>query len=68
MRADYLGAYGGTHAATPAFDALAREGVLLDKAVAHVSMTLPSHASMFTSLIPPAHGVRDNGTFTLDER
>jgi len=30
-------------------------------------MTLPSHASIFTSLIPPRHGVRDNGGFFVEE-
>ena len=68
LRADVVGAYGGTEAGTPTIDALARGGVLFERAVAHVPMTLPSHASMLTSLIPPSHGVRDNGTFVLADR
>ncbi|MGH9390804.1 MAG: sulfatase, partial [Vicinamibacteria bacterium] len=29
-------------------------------------VTLPSHASLFTGLVPPTHGVRDNTYFRLD--
>jgi arylsulfatase A-like enzyme len=29
---------------------------------------LPSHASLFTGLYPPEHGVRNNGHFRLEER
>ena len=28
-------------------------------------ITLPAHASLFTGLLPPAHGVRGNGAFAL---
>ena len=28
-------------------------------------ITLPAHVSLMTGLFPPAHGVRDNGQFTL---
>ncbi len=68
LRADHIGAYGDARASTPTLDALAAQGVLFEKAVSHVPMTLPSHASMFTSLTPPRHGVRDNGTFVLGQR
>lgn len=67
LRADRIGAYGAVDAETPTLDALARDGVLFEQAVSHVPLTLPAHASMFTSLIPPVHGVRDNGIFRLDE-
>jgi len=65
-RADRLGAYGAR--ATPAFDRIARDGVLFRHAITAVPLTLPSHASMFTARYPPAHGVRDNGGFFLDAR
>ena len=64
-RADRMGAYGNTEVATPAFDRLAREGVLFDNAVAVAPLTLPVHSSMFTGKFPPEHGVRDNGGFFL---
>ncbi len=66
-RADRLGCYGFSGVATPNIDALAREGVVFDNATATVPLTFPSHSSMFTGLIPPHHGVRDNGGFFLDD-
>ena len=66
-RADRLGAYGYARADTPAFDRLAREGVLFDQAVSVAPLTLPAHASMFTGKFPPEHGIRDNGGFFLGE-
>jgi len=67
-RADRLGAYGWHPSATPELDRLAAEGVLFERASAPAPLTLPAHASLFTSKYPPAHGVRDNGGFFLDER
>lgn len=37
-----------------------------ETALAHVPLTLPSHATMLTGLLPPASGVRDNGAGPLD--
>ena len=68
LRADRVGAYGYAAAKTPAIDALAREGVLFERALSHSPQTLPSHASMLTGRLPSAHGVRDNVGFTLDAR
>jgi tetratricopeptide (TPR) repeat protein len=39
--------------------------VVFDAAYSHCPLTLPSHASLFTGLLPPHHGVRDNIGFTL---
>jgi arylsulfatase A-like enzyme len=39
---------------------LAREGVVFDHASSPVPLTLPAHTSLFTGLLPPHHGVRDN--------
>jgi arylsulfatase A-like enzyme/Tfp pilus assembly protein PilF len=65
-RADRIGAYGGTSPAqTPVFDRLAREGVLFEQTMSSAPLTLPAHATMFTGLYPPQHGVRDNGGFFL---
>lgn len=66
LRADHLGAYGASPG-TPRIDALAKAGVVFERAVAQVPITLPSHASLFTSVYPFAHGVRDNGSFHLSE-
>lgn len=64
-RADRLGCYGASQALTPALDELARQGVLFERAYAPVPLTLPSHASLFTGLYPPEHGVRNNGQGAL---
>ena len=64
-RADRLGAYGSKEVQTPAFDALAGEGVLFEQAVSVAPLTLPAHSSIFTGKFPPEHGVRDNGGFFL---
>ncbi len=60
LRPDALGWVSG-RAGTPALDALAREGYSFPAAVAPVPLTLPSHASLLSGLLPPRHGVRDNG-------
>ena len=65
-RADRIGAYGSKDVETPAFDGLAREGVLFEQAVSVAPLTLPAHSSIFTGKFPPEHGVRDNGGFFLD--
>lgn len=65
LRWDRVGAYGARRAATPALDALAARGARFETAIAHVALTAPSHASILTGLIPPRHGVRDNGAFVL---
>src|SRR4029077_18865724 len=64
-RADRLGAYGDAKARTPALDLLARQGVLFERAYTPVPITLPAHVSIMTGLLPPAHGVRGNGSFAL---
>ncbi len=66
-RADRLGCYGFTGVETPNLDALCRDGVVFDNATAVVPLTFPSHSSIFTGLLPPHHGVRDNGGFFLDD-
>jgi choline-sulfatase len=67
-RADRIHAYGFDEIETPNLDRLAREGVLFEQAVSPAPLTLPAHSSIFTGTFPPAHGVRDNGGFFLDER
>jgi choline-sulfatase len=67
-RADRIHAYGFDGIETPNLDRLANEGVLFEEAVAPAPLTLPAHSSIFTGQFPPAHGVRDNGGFFLDEK
>jgi len=67
LRADRLGCYGFRRVATPHIDAVAEDGVVFEQATATQPMTLPSHASIFTGLIPPHHGVRDNGGFFVED-
>ncbi len=57
LRADRLGSYGNRHNTSPNIDAVARDGVLFSNAIAESPWTLPSHASIFTSLYVSAHGV-----------
>lgn len=59
LRADYLSSYGGD-TPTPNIDKLAASGVTFDNAYSHIPITGPSHASMFTSLLPSQHGVLNN--------
>jgi arylsulfatase A-like enzyme/Flp pilus assembly protein TadD len=65
-RADRLGCYGYSQAATPALDALAADGVLFENAYAPCPVTLPSHCTMFTGLTPREHGIHHNGLGALD--
>jgi arylsulfatase A-like enzyme/cytochrome c-type biogenesis protein CcmH/NrfG len=66
-RADRLGAYGHPEAQTPNLDRLAARGTLYERAYATVPETLPSHASIFTGLYPPSHGVRLNLNYHLPD-
>lgn len=65
LRADHLGSYGG-EIRTPNLDALAASGVRFANAYSHAPMTVPSHSSMFTSLLPTEHGVLNNGYVLSD--
>lgn len=66
-RADHLGAYGRKPSITPHLDRLAAEGVRFARAVSPSPLTLPAHATMWTSLPPRLHGVRDNAPFVLGD-
>ena len=66
-RADHLGTYGFGLAHTPTIDHLAADGVRFDNAISAAPITAVSHATIMTGLLPPAHGVRDNGTFALGD-
>jgi choline-sulfatase len=67
-RADHLGSYGYPDSETPNLDRLASEGVRFTDALTVAPLTLPSHATMLTGLLPPHHGVRNNSEFRLTSK
>jgi choline-sulfatase len=67
VRADHLGAYGYAAAETPWLDRLAREGLRGEQVAAQVPLTLPSHATILSGLLPPHHGLRNNGIGTFPD-
>ena len=56
LRADRVG-----RGLTPNLDALAQRGVRFTNARTAVPLTLPAHVTLMTGVLPPAHGVRENG-------
>ena len=66
-RRDHLSAYGYERPTTPVFDALAERGALFTQATAQMTITNPSHATMFTGLYPHTHGVGENTRELPDE-
>jgi len=61
LRADHLSAYGYPWETSSNFDALAREGVLFERAYCQIPVTGPSHATLLTGLQPQTHGAYRNG-------
>jgi arylsulfatase A-like enzyme/cytochrome c-type biogenesis protein CcmH/NrfG len=61
LRADHVHCYGYNHGATPALDALAKDGVRFTQAFTASPITNSSHASILTGLLPGSHGVTDFG-------
>jgi arylsulfatase A-like enzyme len=59
LRADQLRCYGGKRPISPRLDALARESVLFENAVASSPWTRPSIVSLFSGLTPRRHGVHE---------
>ncbi|MCZ7586422.1 MAG: sulfatase [Deltaproteobacteria bacterium] len=59
LRADHLHAYGYDRETSPNLDSLARDGVLVEQAIAQTPWTLPSHATMLSGLQPFEHGAVD---------
>ena len=64
LRADALSSYGGP-ARTPNLDRLAAGGARFTFAHAHTVVTLPSHTSILSGLLPYEHGMRDNSGFRV---
>jgi choline-sulfatase len=66
LRSDHLPAYGYRGVQTPNLDALQRDSILYERAYSHCPMTLPSHVSILTGLLPTEHGVRNNIGYHFD--
>ena len=65
VRADHLGCYGDAAAETPNLDALAAQGVRFAETQSTAPLTLPSHATILSGLLPPHHGLHLNGAGSL---
>ncbi len=65
LRADHLGCYGYREDTSPNIDRFADQALRLARAHAAVSLTLPSHATMFTSLYPGTHGAEAEAAIPL---
>ena len=59
VRPDHLGCYGYAARTSPNLDAFARCSVLFRNARAQAPWTLPSHMSLFTSMLPSHNRVED---------
>src|SRR5579884_3485994 len=66
LRSDHLPAYGYRAVQTPNIDALRADSILYARAYSHVPLTLPSHISILTGLLPTEHGIRNNIGYHFD--
>jgi tetratricopeptide (TPR) repeat protein len=60
LRSDHLPSYGYKGVATPNIDALRADSILYERAYSHVPLTLPSHVTILTGMLPADTGIRDN--------
>jgi arylsulfatase A-like enzyme/Tfp pilus assembly protein PilF len=60
-RADRMGFLGSTRGLTPQLDALARQGVVFERAFAQAPLTTVSHATILSGTYPQFHRVNDFG-------
>jgi choline-sulfatase len=65
LRADHLPAYGYERLKTPAIDLIAADGVVFERAFAHVPQTLPATTALLTGRLPFETGVRDGVGFNV---
>lgn len=63
VRADHLSACGYGRPTSPYLEKLAKVGAFRCDVVSPASWTVPSHATFFTGLAPPEHGVLNNATY-----
>src|SRR5581483_11431448 len=60
-RADRMGFMGNNRALTPNLDAVARQGIVFERAYSQAPLTPVSHATIFTGTYPQFHTVTDFG-------
>ena len=67
VRPDLLQATAGSKAPvpTPGLDRLLGGGVRFTEMITPAPITMPAHASLFTGVNPPRHGVRENTEYAL---
>jgi len=65
-RADRMSLYGHDRATTPQLDAWAEGALVFDDVVSAAGFTVPSHASMFTGLLPSEHCAGDEASTLAD--
>lgn len=61
LRADHLACYGHNRITSPNLDTLAEKGVVFEMAISQAPWTLPSMATVHTSLYPYEHGAVSYG-------
>ncbi len=61
VRADRMGFLGSTRGLTPQMDALARAGIVFERAYSQAPLTTVSHATILSGTFPTYHGVEDFG-------
>ncbi len=61
LRADHLSAYGYKRIQTPNIDSFGDGGTTFNNAQCQIPLTLPSHASLFTSTYPFENRIEENG-------
>lgn len=66
LRSDRLPFYGYAGVKTPALSALRDDSILFESAWSHAPLTLPSHATVFTGLLPAQNGLHDNLGYSLN--
>jgi arylsulfatase A-like enzyme len=59
LRSDHLGSYGYKRNTSPNIDQLAKDGILFKNSISQAPWTLPSVATILTSLYPSAHQAKD---------
>jgi arylsulfatase A-like enzyme/Tfp pilus assembly protein PilF len=67
LRSDHLPAYGYKGVTTPNIDALRADSILYERAYSHVPLTLPSHTTILSGMLPGDSGVRDNVGYRVPE-
>ena len=66
-RVDRFSFMGPSPVVTPVIDSLAAEATVFTQAICPAPLTLVSHASLMTGQLPVTHGIRNNGSYRLQE-